>query len=100
MNKYLRFLLDKVRKVKDEIYFNTNDKLKFKIVSYSYSFLDTTLIKNFHFCNAFYYWIQKSNEFDRNNCIFDNIWLDIYKEMGEISYKLEDSTIDLSWRRQ
>ena len=67
-----------------------NDKLKFKIVSYSYSFLDTTLIKNFHFCNAFYYWLQKSNEFDRNNCIFDNIWLDIYKEMGEISYKLED----------
>ena len=67
-----------------------NNKQKFKIVSYSYSFLDITLIKNFHFCDAFYYWLKKSHEFDRNNCIFDNIWLDIYKEMGEISYKLED----------
>lgn len=67
-----------------------NDELKFKIVSYSTTFLDETLIKNFHFCDSFYYWIQEHKEVDRNNCYFDNIWLDFYKGLGEISYKLED----------
>lgn len=62
-----------------------NDKLKFKIVLYSYSFFDTTLIKNFRFCRAFYHWLQEKKEIDRNNCKHDNIWLDIHKGTEEIT---------------
>lgn len=67
-----------------------NDKLKFKIFEKSKLFSDVTLIKNFRFYDSFNYWLLESKEYKRNNCSFYNTQLKIYKNKGEISYRLED----------
>lgn len=67
-----------------------NDKLKFKIFEKSELFSDVTLIKNFRFYDSFNYWLLESKEYKRNNCSFYNTQLKIYKNKGEISYRLED----------
>lgn len=67
-----------------------NDKLKFKIFEKSELFSDVTLIKNFRFYDSFNYWLLERKEYKRNNCSFYNTQLKIYKNKGEISYRLED----------
>lgn len=66
------------------------DNLKFKIFQTSGLFSDDTLIKNFRFCDSFSYWLLESKEYARNNCSFYNTQLKIYKDRGEVSYKVED----------
>lgn len=67
-----------------------NDKLKFKIVSYSNISADEILIKNTRVYRDFDYWQHQSRDVDDNNCRFDNIWITIYKGFGKIAYRLED----------
>ena len=51
----------------------SNDKLKFKIVSYSNISADEILIKNTRIYRDFDYWRHQSRDLDSNNCRFDNI---------------------------